>query len=109
MGKTESILFGSKRNLGKVNKLNVTCNGSKVVSNSNVTYLGLTLDQSLSGESIASQILSKCTARLKFLYRNTTFLDISVKRVLVLSLIQSHIDYACSAWFSGLSVKTKNK
>ena len=55
LGKTESILFGTKRKLAKSNTLKVMCNGSEIVSKSNVTYC-LTLDQSLSGESIAEKV-----------------------------------------------------
>ena len=69
LGKTESILFGTKRKLAKSNTLKVMCNGSEIVSKSNVTYLGLTLDQSLSGESITEKVLDKCACKLKFLYR----------------------------------------
>uniref|UniRef100_A0A671W1V6 Reverse transcriptase domain-containing protein n=1 Tax=Sparus aurata TaxID=8175 RepID=A0A671W1V6_SPAAU len=109
LGKTESILFGTKRKLVKSNVLKVMCNGSEIVSRSNVTYLGLTLDQSLTGESIAAKILDKCACKLKFLYRKTRFLDCTVKKLLAMTLIQCHIDFACSAWFSGLTVKLKNK
>ena len=38
--------------------------------------------------------------------RGVTF---SVKKLLVQTLIQCHVDFACSAWFSGLTVKLKNK
>ena len=51
------------------------CNGSEIVSKSNVTYLGLTLDQSLIGESIAAKVSDKCACKLKFLYRKTKLLD----------------------------------
>ena len=68
LGKTESILFGTKRKLVKLNTLKVMCNGSEIVSKSSVKYLGLTLDQSLIGESIAATVLAKCAFKLKFLY-----------------------------------------
>ena len=54
LGKTRSILFGTKRRLSTGVKLNVICNGNVIESKSNVTYLGVTLDQFLSGEIIAS-------------------------------------------------------
>ena len=58
LGKTQSILFGTKRRLstGPGVKLNVICTGNVIESKSNVTYLGVTLDQFLSGEIIASNI-----------------------------------------------------
>ena len=57
LGKTQSILFGTKRRLSTGVKLNVICNGNVIESKSNITYLGVTLDQFLSGEIIASNIL----------------------------------------------------
>lgn len=105
LGKTESIFFGTKRKLAKSNTLKVMCNGSEIMSKSSVTYLGLTLDQSLIGESIAAKVLVKCACKLKFLYHKTKLLDFSVKKLLVLTLIQCHVDFACSAWFPGLNVK----
>ena len=56
------------------------CNGSEIVSKSNVTYLGLTLDPPLIGESIAGKVLDKCACKLKFLYRKTKLFDFSVKK-----------------------------
>ena len=85
------------------------CNGSEIISKSSVTYLGLALDQSLIGESIAAKVLAKCACKLKFLYRKTKFFDFSVKKLLVLTLIQCQVDFACSAWFSGLTVELENK
>ena len=43
--KTESILFASKRKLKKASELNITCQGVKIESKSNVKYLGAVLDQ----------------------------------------------------------------
>ena len=40
LGKTQSILFGTKRRLSTGVKLNVICNGNVIESKSNVTYLG---------------------------------------------------------------------
>ena len=52
LGKTQSILFGSKKRISKCCELHVTCNGSVIGSESEVTYLGEILDQTLSGASI---------------------------------------------------------
>ena len=98
LGKTQSILFGTKRRLSTGAKLNVICNGNVIESKSNVTYLGVTLDQFLSGEIIASNIL---------LYRNAGKCNLSTKKLLISALIQCHFDYTCSAWYNGLSKKLK--
>lgn len=107
--KTESILFGTKHKLKKSNTIKVQCEGNIIESKSSVKYLGVSLDQSVSGEEIAATILSKTAKKLNFLYRYTHFFNIKVKKLLVASLIQCHFDYACSAWYSGLSQKLKDK
>ena len=48
--KTKSILFGSKRKLRKVGKLNITYRGIDIKQNSQVTYLDCILDETMSGE-----------------------------------------------------------
>ena len=66
LGKTQSILIGTNRKLSTGVKLNVICNGNVIESKSNVTYLGVTLDQFLSGENIASTVLFKSSNKLKY-------------------------------------------
>ena len=109
LGKTESIIFGSKHKLKSNNDLNVTCNGQAIHSTTSVKYLGATLDQSLTGESMASAIIKKANARLKFLYRKQAYLTEHTKRLLVSALIQCHLDYACSFWYHGLTKFWKDK
>ena len=59
LGKTES-------KLAKCKELNITCNGIDIGSGSEVTYLGVTLDQNLSGSSMITKIISKCNNKIKF-------------------------------------------
>ena len=75
LGKTESILFGSNKRLAKIRELHITCNGNNIESGAKVTYLGVTLDQNLSGSSMITKIVSKCNNKIKFLYRNAKNLD----------------------------------
>ena len=107
LGKTQSILFGTKRRLNTGAKLNVICNGYVIESKSNITYLGVTPDQFLSGEIIASNILFKNSNKLKFLCRNGGKFNLKTKNLLIFALIQCHFDYTCSAWYNGLSKKLK--
>ena len=78
-----------------------------IESKSNVTYLGVSLDQFLSGEIIASNILYKSSNKLKFLYRNAGKFNLKKTKPLISALIQCHFDYTCSACYSGLSKKLK--
>ena len=109
LGKTQSILFGSKKRISKCSELHVTCNGSVIGSESEVTYLGAILDQTLSGASTARSIITKSTNKLKFLYRNARSLDSKSKAVLTSALIQCHFDYASAIWYSGLTQTFKTK
>ena len=59
LGKTESILFGTKKRLGISSEMNVTCGKTMVASTKSVRYLGVDLDQSLDGNYIAENILKR--------------------------------------------------
>ena len=109
LGKSESILFGTKCRLQKSNKIKVTCNGNEIISLTWVTYLGITLDQSLSGEFIAEKIVYKSACNLEFMCCRMRQFDITIKKLLVTTLIQSYFDYACSTRCSGLTTKLRNK
>ena len=71
LGKTESILFGSKRKLHTYSSIQVKCAGTKLTCQTHVKYLGIELGQSLTGERVADKITCKSNAKLKFLYRKT--------------------------------------
>ena len=105
LGKTQSILFGSKKRLRTSNKLHVVCNGNDIEPDVEVTYLGVNLYQSLSGSSIVNKIVtkSKCNNKIKFLYRNARSFDPQTKGMLASALVQCHFDYSCSMWFSCVS------
>ena len=103
--KTKTIVFGSKRGLKKLDKLDIRRGNIKLSQQHKVTYLGCILDDSLSGESMASRVLKKVSGRLNFLYRKQSFLNYKLRRMLCNALIQPHFDYACSAWYPNL---TKN-
>ena len=52
LGKTEAILFGSKRKLKRANSFDVKCGEIKVKNVNSVKYLGLQIDNNLSGTSV---------------------------------------------------------
>ena len=52
LGKTESILFGTKRKLQKVNSFDVICGYTVIKNAKSVKYLGILLDNYLSCENI---------------------------------------------------------
>ena len=58
---------------------------------------------------MATSVIQKANARLKFLYRKRIFLNLTAKKLLVMSLIQCHFDHACSFWYPGFFKVLKNK
>ena len=101
LGKTESILFGSKRKLKNNKTIQVQCGNESLTCKSNVKYLGLILDQSLNGEITVDNVVKKSNAKIKFLYRQAKNVSQETKKLLTSALIQCHFDYACSAWYDG--------
>ena len=109
MGKTECIVFSSKRKRHLVKSFNIVCNGHVIKSSSQVKYLGLKLDNCLSGAEIVNSVVSKCNSRLNFLYRYRDVLDERSRKLLAFALIQSNFDYGVSAWYQGVSKLCKRK
>ena len=107
--KTKSILFASKHKIKKADRLNISYNDINIKQHSSVSYLGCILNETLSGESMALEVIKKANARLRFLFRNNRFLTPYLRRLLCNSLIQPHLDYASAAWFPNLTSKMKKK
>ena len=109
LGKTEAILFGTKRKLKNVKDFIVKCNNIIIKNVKCVKYLGLVIDENLSGEHIVSNILKKASSRLKFLYRYSEILNTNSRKTLCFALIQCHFDYSSSSWYSGINKTLKKK
>ena len=69
----------------------------KLKKHSKVTYLGGLLDETMSGETMALNIVHKINNKLKFIYRKNSFLTPALRRLLCNALIQLHFDCTCSA------------
>ena len=60
-------------------------------------------------ETTVNNIIGKVNSRLKFLYRHSDCLSMSIRKTLSSALILCHFDYSCSAWYSGLNELLKSK
>ena len=109
LGKTEAILFGSKRKLKRANSFDVKCGEIKVKNVKSVKYLGLQIDNNLSGTSVIEDIVKKCNTRLKFLYRYNDMLNLEVRKTLCTALVQCSFDYSCCSWYPGINETFKKK
>lgn len=105
LGRTESIVFGSKLKLRSQSSVNITCNGTPISSISSVKYLVVTIDQHRSLNSMAESFISKGNARLKVLYREKNYLTQHTKKLLVTLLVICH--FVCSVWYNGLTRSLK--
>ena len=109
MGKTELILFGSKGKIKRYDDYSITSCGQTVTATKSVKYLGLEIDNVLSGEQMASDIIKKVNSRLKFMYRQANFFDQKIKKTLCSALILCLFDYSISSWYGGVSKTTCKK
>ena len=105
--KTKSILFGTKHKLRSAKSLNIVYSGIEIKQYAKVKYLGCILDESLTGESMALNVIDKINSRLKFLHRQNRFLTPPLCRLLCNALMQPLFDYACTVWFPNLSKKLR--
>ena len=108
-GKTELILFGSRRRLNLVTDFNVICEGHVIHNKTAVKYLGLNIDHLLCGEEIVSNIVMKVNNRIKFLYRQAQYFDLKTKKNLVSALVLCYFDYSISSWFMSLTALSRSK
>ena len=109
VGKTECLLFGTKKRLSGIRDFQVACDGTLVARVFKVKYLGVHLNANLNGTEHVGNVLQTCNGRLAFLYRNSAFLDFQSRRILCSSLIQPYIDYSCSSWYGGITVSLKKR
>ena len=94
LGKTESILFGSKRKFKNVESFEVRC-GEEIIKHVNsVKYLGVQIDDDLSGTSIVKETIKKTNTRLKFLYRHKNMINFECKKNTLFSSYTCHFDYS---------------
>ena len=111
LGKTESILFGSNHSLRKVNKndFKVRVDDIVISSKEEITYLGCVLDNKLTGETMATNVIKRVNQRTRYLGRISSFVNKSARRTLAGALIQPSFDYASTSWYSNISMSLKTK
>ena len=71
-------------------------------------YLGVQIDDDLSGTSIVKETIKKANTRLKFPYRHKNMLNFECRKTLCSALIQCHFDYFCS-WYPGINKELRDK
>ena len=79
------------------------------IDNKLSVHLGCIPENNLSGESMATKVLSLVNNRPKFLYWKQKFVTLPLHHSLCNSLILPHYDSACSAWYPSLSKRLSLK
>ena len=94
---------------GKIQKIFIKYRDIQVKQHSKIKYLGCLLDETMSREAIALNVVNKINKELKFLYHKNSFLMPALRHLLCNALIQPHFDYACSACYPNLTKKLKHR
>ena len=102
-------MFGPMRKLKAVDDFFVKCHGFVIKSTDRVKYLGVTIDKFLNCDLIVGNFINKVNTRLKFLYRNGSWLNTRSRLTLSSALIQCYFDYCCSSWHSSLAKSLTKK
>ena len=102
-------MFGPSRKLKAVDDFVIHCHGFVIKSTDRVKYLGVTIDKFLKCDLIVDNVINKVNTRLKFLYRNGSWLNTRSRLTLSSALIQCYFDYCCSSWYSSLGKSMKKK
>ena len=105
--KTRSILIASQRKIKAIKKLNIKYQNIEIKQHSQVSYLGCVMDETMSGEPMALNVINKTNEKLKFLYWKNSFLTPGLRRMLCSALIQPHYDHACSVWYPNFNARLK--
>ena len=90
-------------------EINIYFAGHSIKQHETVECLGCQLDAKLRGEAMASKVLEKINAKLKFMHRQNRCLTPAYRRPLCNAPIQPHFDYECSSWFPLLKKNLKLK
>ncbi len=109
LGKTETMICGTKCKIKKKEGFEDKCKNTTINSATQVKYLGVKIDETLSGKGIIDTIVKKCNGRIKFLYRQARCFPTTLKKTLCQWLLDSHIDYAISSWYAAMTQKAKTK
>ncbi len=66
--KTEAMICETKHKRKNKEGLAVKCRDTTIKTTNEVKYLGVKLDETLSGEGTVDTIVKKCSGKIKFLY-----------------------------------------
>ena len=105
----QTVYYLAKNRLNKVSSLDIEYGEMHIKQYHTVIYVGCSLDETLSGESMALKVVNKINSRLRFPYRKDIFMSSSFRRLLCNFPIHTRFDYSCSAWCSNSNNRSTSK
>ena len=96
VGKTQLMVLGRKRSKSKANLVRVNLNRKQITQQTEVKYLGITIDEQLSWKKQVDLVRKKSLAGLAMIRRASTYLPSATRCLLNNALVLPHLDY-CSA------------
>jgi len=103
--KTEFIWLGTRQQLAKISNQSVTVGGKDVAPVQSVRNLGVFLDDQLTMDIHARNVVRSCFYHLRQLRSIQRSLPFEARRALVTAFVASRVDY-CNAVFYGVAKKT---
>ena len=100
--KTETMLIGASRSLGKCHFPGLVIDGCLVKAKTKVRSLGVILDQQLNMESHVSKIRSSAFCHLRLIARTKKYTSHSTRLLLVHSYVISHVNF-CTSTLCGIN------
>ena len=98
--KTELIYFHKKRS-GIPPDIKIKLNGKRLIPSDNIKYLGVHLDETLSGSAHFKELSKKLYIANSMFARCRDFVPIKELKSIYYAVFFSHLNYACQIW--GLS------
>lgn len=98
--KTKCMVIGSKIKIKSNHSLSLSMHGTKIEQVSEIKLLGVTIDSSLSWTPQIKNTVAKMSRAISNLKRCVYFLDSSITKLVIQSLVLSHFDYCSVIWSS---------
>ena len=98
LGKTKSMLIGSKQKLAKISKLSISIFNCSVDNVDNFMYLGIKLTSNFTWSDHVEYVISKVNKRLGLLRRIKHVLPFHARLLFYNSVVLPIFDYADLVW-----------
>ena len=96
--KTQLMVLSRRRRKCEAERIRIQLDGSILVSEEKVRYLGVDIDRNLTWKDQVCKVRRSCLSSLARLSRVSSFLPFETKKRLYNALVLPHMDYCCVVW-----------